>query len=151
MIGILVLALGLSACRGEFPASAASQEKSKPQAPAAGSPAREVRVVPAAERALPRTVAATGTLAAEDQVTLSAKVAGRVESIDIDLGTRIRQGQPLARLDQTDFKLRVEQAEAALQQARARLGLSPAGKDEKVDPEQTAIVRQARAVLDEAS
>ena len=151
LIGILVLALGLSACRGEFPASAASQEKSKPQqAPAAGSPAREVRVVPAAERALPRTVAATGTLAAEDQVTLSAKVAGRVESIDIDLGTRIRQGQPLARLDQTDFKLRIEQAEAALQQARARLGLSPAGKDEKVDPEQTSIVRQARAVLDEA-
>jgi RND family efflux transporter MFP subunit len=150
LIGILVLALGLSACRGEFPASAASQEKSKPQAPAAGSPAREVRVVPAAERALPRTVAATGTLAAEDQVTLSAKVAGRVESIDIDLGTRIRQGQPLARLDQTDFKLRIEQAEAALQQARARLGLSPAGKDEKIDPEQTSIVRQARAVLDEA-
>ena len=150
LIGILALALGLSACRGEFPASAASQEKSKPQAPAAGSPAREVRVVPAAERALPRTVAATGTLAAEDQVTLSAKVAGRVESIDIDLGTRIRQGQPLARLDQTDFKLRIEQAEAALQQARARLGLSPAGKDEKIDPEQTSIVRQARAVLDEA-
>ena len=150
LLGILVLALGLSACRGEFPASAASQEKPKAQAPSASVPTREVRVVPAAERSLPRTVAATGTLAAEDQVTLSAKVAGRVESIDIDLGTRIRQGQPLARLDQTDFKLRVEQAEAALQQARARLGLSPTGTDEKIDPEQTAIVRQARAVLDEA-
>jgi RND family efflux transporter MFP subunit len=149
LIGILVLALGLSACRGEFPASAASQEKPKPQAPA-GSPAREVSVVPATERALPRTVAATGTLAAEDQMTLSAKVAGRVESIDIDLGTRIQRGQALARLDQTDFKLRVEQAEAALQQARARLGLTPSGKDETVDPEQTAIVRQARAVLEEA-
>jgi multidrug efflux pump subunit AcrA (membrane-fusion protein) len=95
-------------------------------------------------------VAATGTLAAEDQMTLSAKVAGRVESIDIDLGTRIQRGQALARLDQTDFKLRVEQAEAALQQARARLGLTPSGKDEQVDPEQTAIVRQARAVLEEA-
>jgi multidrug efflux pump subunit AcrA (membrane-fusion protein) len=111
LIGIMILALGMSACRGEFPASAASQEKPKPQAPAASPPAREVRIVPAAERALPRTVAATGTLAAEDQVTLSAKVAGRVESIDIDLGTRIRQGQPLARLDQTDFKLRVEHFE----------------------------------------
>src|SRR5262249_23366539 len=150
LIGIIVLALGLSACRGEFPASAASQEKPKPQAPPAGPPAPEGRVVPAAERSLPRPVPAARPLAAEDQVTLSAKVAGRVESIDIDLGTRIRQGQPLARLDQTDFKLRVEQAEAALQQARARLGLSPTGKDEKIDPEQTAIVRQARAVLEEA-
>ena len=45
---------------------------------------------------------------------------------------------------------RVEQAEAALQQARVRLGLSPTGKDEAVEPEKTAIVRQARAVLDEA-
>ena len=151
LIGIIVLALGVSACRGEFPASAASQEKPKSQAPAAaGPPAREVRVVPAAERSVPKTVAATGALAADDQVTLSAKVAGRVETINIDLGTRIQRGQELVRLDQTDFKLRVEQADAALQQARARLGLSPTGKDEKIDPEQTAIVRQARAVLDEA-
>jgi RND family efflux transporter MFP subunit len=95
-------------------------------------------------------VAATGTLAAEDQVTLSAKVAGRVETIDVDLGTRVRRGQPIAKLDQTDFKLRVEQAEASLQQARARLGLAPAGKDDLVEPEKTSIVRQARAVLDEA-
>ena len=39
---------------------------------------------------------------------------------------------------------------AALQQARARLGLSPEGNDERIDPEHTALVRQARAVLDEA-
>ncbi len=144
LILIILVALGLVGCRGEHPAAA--QEGPKAQAP----PTREVRVVPAAERALPRAVTTTGTLAAEDQVTLSAKVAGRVESIDVDLGSRVRRGQPIARLDQTDFKLRVEQAEAALQQARARLGLPPAGKDEVVEPEKTSIVRQARAVLDEA-
>lgn len=83
-------------------------------------------------------------------MTLSAKVAGRVERIDVDLGSRVRRGQPIAQLDQTDFKLRIEQAEAALQQARARLGLTPTGTDERIDPEQTAIVRQARAVLEEA-
>ncbi len=137
-------ALGLFGCRGEHPAAA--QDKPKAQAP----PAREVRVVPAGERALPRTVTTTGTLAAEDQVTLSAKVAGRVERIDVDLGSRVRRGQPIAQLDQTDFKLRVDQAEAALQQARARLGLPPTATDEQVVPEKTAIVRQARAVLDEA-
>lgn len=140
---VTLLGLGLVGCRGELPASA--QERPKPPAPA-----REVRVVPVAERSLPRTVAATGTLAAEDQVTLSAKVAGRVAVIDVDLGTRVQRGQTVAKLDQTDFNLRVEQAVAALQQARARLGLAPSGTDEKIDPEQTAIVRQARAVLDEA-
>jgi RND family efflux transporter MFP subunit len=146
LILVTLVTLGLLGCRGELPASA----QEKPKAQPAGPPAREVRVVPAAERSLPRTVATTGTLAAEDQVTLSAKVPGRVENIDIDLGSRVRRGQAVAQLDQTDFKLRIEQAEAALQQARARLGLAPTGKDERIDPEQTSIVRQARAVLDEA-
>jgi multidrug efflux pump subunit AcrA (membrane-fusion protein) len=144
VVVVVLLALGLAGCRGEHPAAA--QDTVRAQAP----PPREVRVVPAAGRELPRIVTATGTLAAEEQVTLSAKVAGRVETIEVDLGSRVRRGQPIARLDQTDFKLRVEQAEAALQQARARLGLPPDGQDERVDPEQTAIVRQARAVLEEA-
>ena len=86
-IVVVVLAtLGVAGCRGEHPAAA--QEKLK-----AGPPPREVRVVPAAERALLRTIVVTGTLAAEDQITLSAKVAGRVERIDVDLGTRVRRGQ----------------------------------------------------------
>ena len=45
----------------------------------------------------------------------------------------------------------VEQSSAALAQARARLGLSPEGSDDKVDPEQTATVRQARALLNQAN
>jgi RND family efflux transporter MFP subunit len=44
----------------------------------------------------------------------------------------------------------VQQAEASLAQARARLGLPPDGNDDQIDPEKTATVRQARAVLDEA-
>jgi membrane fusion protein, multidrug efflux system len=145
LVLVTLAALGLFGCRGEHPAAA--QDKPKPTPTPA---AREVRVVPAAERTVPRTVAATGTLAAEDQLTLSAKVAGRVERIDVDLGSRVRRGEAVAQLDQTDFRLRVDQAEAALQQARARLGLPPTGTSEQVEPDKTAIVRQARAVLDEA-
>ena len=139
------LALALAGCRGETVASA-DQPKSKSQE----ASAREVKVTPAAERTLARTVAATGTLAADEQVVLGTKVAGRVAEVAVDLGTRVKRGQVVARLDQSDFKLRVDQADAALQQARARLGLTPTGADEKVDPAQTAIVRQAQAVLDEA-
>jgi RND family efflux transporter MFP subunit len=140
-----VLALALAGCRGETVASA-DQPKPKNQGP----PPREVRMTPVAERLLARTVAATGTLAADDQVVLGTKVAGRVAEITVDLGSRVKRGQVIARLDQSDFKLRVDQAEAALQQARARLGLTPTGNDEKIDLEQTAIVRQALAVLEEA-
>jgi RND family efflux transporter MFP subunit len=56
----------------------------------------------------------------------------------------------IAQIEPNDYKLRVQQAEAALAQARARVGLSPDGKDDAVKPEDTGTVRQARAVLDEA-
>jgi RND family efflux transporter MFP subunit len=111
---------------------------------------REVRVVAAVEARVPRTVGVAGTLAADDQIVLGLKVAGRVSEIAVDLGSRVWRGQIVARLDPTDFALRVDQAGAALQQARVRLGLQPEGADDRVEPAQTAIVRQARAVLDEA-
>ena len=44
----------------------------------------------------------------------------------------------------------MEQAQAALRQTRARLGLAPEGSDDRVDPEKTAQVREAAAVLNEA-
>jgi RND family efflux transporter MFP subunit len=122
------------------------------QSVAAGgaSPPREVSVVKAALEPLERSVAVTGTLAAEEQVALSFKVTGRVHELNVDLGSPVRRGQVLARLTPTDFELRRQQAEAALQQARARLGLPPNGDDTTVNPESTALVRQSRAVRDEA-
>lgn len=99
---------------------------------------------------LQRVVAVTGTLAAQDQVSLGFKVPGRIDTLDVDLGSQVQAGQRLARLLPVDYELRVRQAESGLQQARARLGLSPDGDNEDVDPEATAIVRQAKAVLDDA-
>jgi len=141
----LVSMLVLSGCQ-DGPTVGAEESKAKPTGP----PPREVKVTPAAERTIARTVTATGTLAADDQVVLGTKVAGRLAEITVDLGTRVKRGQMIGKLDQSDFKLRVDQAEAALQQARVRIGLPPTGQDERVDAEQTAIVRQARAMLDDA-
>jgi RND family efflux transporter MFP subunit len=88
-------------------------------------------------------------LAADDQVILGAKVVGRLSTIAVDLGSRVRKGQAVARIDPNDYNLRVRQAEAALQQARVRLGLPPDGVNDRIDPEQTGVVRQAAAVLTE--
>ncbi|MGH9347521.1 MAG: efflux RND transporter periplasmic adaptor subunit [Vicinamibacterales bacterium] len=111
---------------------------------------RPVSVTTAALQPLERAVSVTGTLAAEEQVALAFKVTGRVQALYVDLGSRVRRGAVLARLTPTDFELRLQQAEAALQQARARLGLPAQGEETSVDPEQTALVRQSRAVRDEA-
>lgn len=115
-----------------------------------GAEARAVSVSPAVEDRLVRAISVTGTLAAEEQVTLSLKVTGRLNELYVDLGSAVTKGQVIARLTPTDFNLRVSQADAALQQARVRLGLSPQGDDDKVEIESTGVVRQARAVMDEA-
>jgi RND family efflux transporter MFP subunit len=112
---------------------------------------RRVEVVPAELRRLPRSVVAVGTLAAEEQAELGFKVPGRLARWNVDLGSRVAVGAPLAELDARDYELRVERARAALEQARARLGLGTGGEDAVSDPTQVGVVRQAQARLDQAS
>jgi RND family efflux transporter MFP subunit len=137
---LLIGALALAGC-SDPPATAVPQ---------ADSPARQVRLAAATKTQVARTVGASGTLAADDRIILGTKVVGRLAEIGVDLGSRVKKGQALARIDPSDYRLRVEQAEAALQQARVRLGLPPAGNSDQVNIEKTALVRQAAAVLKEA-
>ena len=141
---IVVAALFSSSCKSDYQAS---QRQGRAGADRA---ARKVKTVAVAETPFGETVTANGTLAAYDQTTVSVKVPGRVRTISVDLGSVVSRGQVIAQLDLEDYRLRVQQSEASLAQARARLGLAPEGTDDRVDPEKTATVRQARAVLDEA-
>jgi multidrug efflux pump subunit AcrA (membrane-fusion protein) len=143
LLVLAALASGLVACGGDTASSA--QERGP------GGPPREVEVVPAAQGALPDVVTVSGTLAAQDEVVLGVKVAGRLADLPVDLGSVVRGGQVLARLAPADFELRVRQAQAALEQARARLGLRGGDAGDVVDPEETSVVRQAKAVLSEAT
>lgn len=111
---------------------------------------RDVKVVSVRHEALNQTVTVSGTLAAEEQAVLSFKIPGILQALLVDLGSRVTAGQTVARLEPTDLRLRVAQSEAALQQARARLGLTATGDTDQVDPVETSVARQAKAVLDEA-
>lgn len=135
----------LGGCRQTDPQAAASR------AGASGAlPVRSVKLAKSEARKLARTVSSPGTLAADEQATLSFKVAGRLSELKVDLGSRVSRGQIAGQLETNDFKVRLQQAEAALQQARVRLGLPAQGEDDRVETENTALVRQARALLDEA-
>jgi multidrug efflux pump subunit AcrA (membrane-fusion protein) len=138
----VLLAVSAAACYG--PSAAA------PRAEEGSTDAVTVQVIRVEQIPVDRAVSVTGTLAAEEQVMLSLKVTGRLEEVLVDLGSPVRRGQVVARLTPTDFDLRLRQATAALQQARARLGLDPDGSDDSVDIERTSLVRQAAATLDEA-
>jgi RND family efflux transporter MFP subunit len=137
----------LSACNSTPGAASAD---SKGRGDRFSGPPRQVEITTAEEKALDQLVVVTGTLAADQEVVLGFKVPGRVAEIAVDLGSPIQKGRPVAKLDTTDFELRVLQADAALQQARVRLGLAPDEADASVVLEETAIAKQARAEMDAA-
>jgi RND family efflux transporter MFP subunit len=88
---------------------------------------RTVKVEPAQVRDVRREVDLVGTLAAREEVTVSAEVAGRVAKLVQDLGDRVQAGGPLVELDQEKLLYRAQGQRAALEQARARYGASAAG------------------------
>lgn len=108
-------------------------------------------MAPAEARTIDRNIPALGSLAAWDWATLSTKVAGRLDAIEVDRGTPVARGQVLARIEPRDYELRLDQAEAALQQAEARLGLTAGASTDPFDPGQVSSVKQASAVLEEAT
>ena len=144
---IVLLSSLLSAC-GTSPGAAIADSKGRGSRSSA--PTRQVQTTIAQERSIDQLVVVTGTLAADQEVVLGFKVPGRLADIPVDLGSPVQKGDPIARLDTTDFELRVRQADAALQQARVRLGLEPEESDFSVVIENTAIAKQARAEMDAA-
>lgn len=118
-----------------------------------GPPTAAPRVVTterAMLRPMERTVTATGSLLAQEEAVLSVKVPGRLTVLAVDLGSPVEPGDLIAQIEPRDYELRRDQAAAALAQARAVLGLSLSGDDDRIAPDQTSPVRQAQAVLDEA-
>ena len=79
-------------------------------------------------------------------------VAGKVVSIGVDLGSFVKQGSVLVRLDDRDARIRLQQAEAqvaqarsAVRQAEARIGLR---SGQNFDPMRVAEVRNAQVALE---
>jgi RND family efflux transporter MFP subunit len=138
---VTLLSLSSTACKSGYPVSARSGNAPAP---------KDVRLIKVEERPMENVIDVTGTLAAYEQATISSKIAGRIRVINVDLGSVVHKGQVIAELEQRDAQLRLEQTEAALGQARARLGLDPNSADEKINLEETGTVRQAKAVLDQS-
>ena len=136
-VALAALAAG-GACRG----SAGERDTAKDR------PAVKVETRPLQRMRVERRVDVAGTLTSPDTVRVSTQVAGIVGQVAIELGTEVRQGDLLVRLDPRELTLTVTRAESALRQVEAQLGLT-AGSHEPAD-EDVASVRQARAARDDA-
>lgn len=112
----------------------------------------EVTTAAAIKRDLPRFFEATGSLAGDQQTDVAPQTAGKVVAIGVDIGSQVRRGQMLVRLDDAELKLRVdqaaaqvEQAKAAVRQAEEKIGLRPG---QAFDPNRVAEVAAARVTLE---
>lgn len=94
---------------------------------------------------LTASVGASGALQANNDVVLTFQSSGTVAEVLVKEGDRVSKGTPLARLDRTDLQLQVQQAEANLTSAQAKLDQIKAGATEKDIQIAQAQLRSAQA------
>ena len=102
----------------------------------------DVTTTQAVVQAIPTYFEATGNLASDEATDVAPAVAGKIVSVNFDVGSFVTKGSVLVRLDPRDAQIRLEQAEAqveqqkmavaqavaALRQAQVRLGLKDGEK-----------------------
>jgi multidrug efflux pump subunit AcrA (membrane-fusion protein) len=111
-------------------------------------PAKAVAVELVREEPIQRSVELVGTLAAEDEVSISAEAEGRVSRVHADLGDRVAAGQVLVELDAEKSQYTLDQQRAALARALAKYGAPDATHLPPI--ERTPDVQKAEAELEQA-
>jgi multidrug efflux system membrane fusion protein len=101
---IVLAAVALAAC-GE-----------KPQQVEEVSPVTVVKVAPADDG---RAVRYTGDVRARYETALGFRVPGKIVAREVEVGSQVKRGQTLARLDPSDFRLNIEAARSQLAAAEA--------------------------------
>jgi membrane fusion protein, multidrug efflux system len=143
LVCVIALTGGLVSCKR-------SNGQTNGAAPAASTPSFiTVSTSAAVSRQMPRYFEATGSLAADVQTDVQPQTAGKIVAVGVDMGSAVSKGQMLARLEDADYKLRVDQALAQLESAKAgvnqaeeKIGLQTG---QRFDPEKVADVSAARA------
>lgn len=119
-VAVLLGSFGLVACGSESPGGSATDESTEALPPVSSG---------AAGRLL-----AEGAVEPERWVDLSFAIPGTVVTVNVVEGQLVQPGEILAELDALDAGVAVQQAEAALALAQARLALVEAGaRPEQID------------------
>ena len=95
-----------------------------------GEPVRPPISPVAAAKAPAPVLSASGYVVARRKAVVSAKIQGRLAELPVEEGSRVREGQILARLDSADALAQVARARAQVQGAEA--GLAESGRQLRV-------------------
>jgi RND family efflux transporter MFP subunit len=150
-------AIGIACCMLLYgcgkPKDAASEAKT--DAPGGSQRTPMVAAVRAMSRPVEAAVQVTGSFVAKEASDVAPQAAGRVIETPVEVGDFVKQGQLIARLDDRDARLRLEQAqatqqqaEASLRQAQSRIGL---GAGQQFDPNTVPEVLSAKAAYESAA
>ena len=135
---ILSLTLALAACGGEEKA-----KEAEAKAGATGS-SQTVTVAAATLRNLPRTVTASGTISAWEEVPVGAETGGlTATAVYVDEGRYVRQGQPLVQLNDALLRAQLRQQQAAVQSAEANAARDQAALDRAQELKERGFLSQA--------
>jgi HlyD family secretion protein len=85
----------------------------------AGDSAAEYRYAKVERGAITAAVATTGTVNPVTAVQVGSQVSGQIKELHVDFNSEVKKGQVIARIDSDSFNLRVNQALADLEAARA--------------------------------
>jgi HlyD family secretion protein len=137
-LGIAALAMtALAAC---------TQAPATPVAPAA-TPVKQVAVntAPVKRTDIVSTLSYTGDVKARQSLNVVSKATGRIERLNVDVGSAVKVGDVIAELDKEQSQLSVRQSEANLTAARTRLAQIEAGARPEQVAQAEANARAARA------
>lgn len=78
-----------------------------------------------------QTVSSTGIVKPISDFNLTFKIAGTISEINIKKGSSVKQGQILAKLESSNLKIQIKEAQTDLKQAQANLILKLAGESKE--------------------
>jgi multidrug efflux system membrane fusion protein len=120
-IGAIGLVLTVSAASGRKLISKAPLEAGKAELKNVLPRAIPSRLAPVERHPVSHPIHATGQIRAKSQIDLGFLVGGEVTWVGVDVGTKVRRGQVLARLDETQIAADADRARAAVVQAQRDL------------------------------
>lgn len=82
----------------------------------------DVTTAQAVVKSIPTYFEATGNLAGDAQTDVAPVVGGKVVEVNFDVGSYVTKGSVLVRMDDRDARIRLEQAQAQLEQQKKNVG-----------------------------
>ena len=132
--GLIVILAALAGCKGDHGGKGVSQ-----------LPVAQVWVQEVAEQGIGAQFEVAGTVQAVERALIAPRVSGQIVQLPAAIGSRVRKGDLLVKLNAAEISAQVLQARAQLEQVRRNLA-----REEKLLQQEASTPETVRALRDQA-